>query len=330
VLSLRYSPACDVWSLGVVLYILLCGYPPFVGRTRIDVQKEIREGRYEFHVPEWDNISDQAKNLISLMIEVNVKRRIRMCDVLKHPWITSRTPEDAAPIALDKHKQFNNRRKLKAAAYAVMWGARLNNKRKDKLEAIAKSLKPEGFTSDDLKLIRTTFDNHTKEHDGVIENVGQLDQIMLELGFSGVPVERMFHLFDDNGDGKVDQAELLSGLAALQGPGLESLKFCFSVYDKDGSGGLDKDELMSVLSMAVTNTSVDADRVALDLSEAFEQVDADRDGTITFDEFKSACESKPYLVECLLSRKLSGADAPTKLAHADSTASKDVNGISQA
>ncbi|GBG24737.1 Protein kinase, putative [Hondaea fermentalgiana] len=307
VLSLRYSPACDVWSLGVVLYILLCGYPPFVGRTRVEVQKEIREGRYEFHMPEWKNISLSSRDLITRMLQVNPKRRIRMAQVLEHPWATERSSSDEKPIPLAKHKQFNNRRKLKAAAYAVMWGARLRNKRKETLTALAKRMKPDGFTAQDLELIRSTFDEHTKERGGVIEDAPQLESIMQVLGFQNVPADRIFNLFDDNGDGHVDQAELLSGLAALQGPGEDSLKFCFDVYDRDGSGEIDKDELMSVLSMAITNTSIDTDKFVGDLSEAFDQVDTDRNGAISFEEFKSACQVKPYLVECLLSRRLSGA-----------------------
>ncbi|CAK9109303.1 Calcium and calcium/calmodulin-dependent serine/threonine-protein kinase (OsCCaMK) [Durusdinium trenchii] len=306
VMNLRYGPACDVWSLGVITYILLVGYPPFVGRNRMEIQKEIRLGRFEFHMPEWKDISANARDLITRMLAFKPERRVRPRDILAHPWLTDACEHATKPIPLQKHKQFNNRRKLKAVAYAVMWGARLGNKRKEKLDAFAKKMKPDGLTREDLELIKETFESHTAGTGGAVQGVDQLRQIMDELGFKGLPLERLFKLFDSNSDGKVDYAELLTGLAGLQGPGEESLRFCFRVYDRDGSGDVSRDELIEILSATVANTDVDPEEVAQGLLDAFRVIETDREGgAISFDEFKSACQSQPILKEALLSRRLS-------------------------
>lgn len=313
VLRLQYSPACDVWSLGVVLYILLCGYPPFVGRTRMEVQKEIRLARFEFHMPEWAKISEAARSLIQGMLARDPRRRLTPAGVLAHPWLSAaEAAGDAAPLPLDKHKRFNNRRKLKAAALAVMWGARLGHRRKEKLRWLAKRMRPDGMRSEDLDTIKACFDAHASSaKEGA--NLADLAAIMSELGYHGLPLERIFELFDENGDGFIDQTELLAGLGSLQ-CGEDSMRFCFRVYDKDGSGDLDKDELFRVLSMTICNSDLDPDKVATELADAFDDIDVDKNGKISFDEFKVACQTKPYLVEGLLSRRL--ASRPPSLVSA--------------
>ena len=79
----------DIWAAGVITYILLCGFPPFVSGTnnQEELFEQILRGHYEFHSPYWDDISNAAKELIVNMIQVEQKKRYSAQDVLNHPWV---------------------------------------------------------------------------------------------------------------------------------------------------------------------------------------------------------------------------------------------------
>ncbi len=81
-----YDLKCDIWSLGVILYILLCGYPPFNGSTDRKIMKRILIGDFDFPVEEWEDISKEAKNIIKQMLVTNPTKRASAEALLKHPW----------------------------------------------------------------------------------------------------------------------------------------------------------------------------------------------------------------------------------------------------
>lgn len=87
VLEQNYDEKCDVWSCGVILYILLCGYPPFGGRSEDDILKKVRTGKFKFEPEDWDKISEEAKSLINKMLTYDPKKRISAEVSLADPWI---------------------------------------------------------------------------------------------------------------------------------------------------------------------------------------------------------------------------------------------------
>ena len=89
-----YGKECDYWSIGVVLYILLCGFPPFYDEDNMVLFEKIKHGKYEFPSPVWDQISNDAKDIIRNLLYVDSSRRWNCDLLLRHPWILGETCND--------------------------------------------------------------------------------------------------------------------------------------------------------------------------------------------------------------------------------------------
>jgi len=120
-IGLPYGPEVDLWSVGVILYIILCGFPPFHGETDDDIYDKICAGDWEFISPYWDNISKPAKDLITNLLVLSPEHRYTAKQALNHPWIleTEKNSESHLKSALIELKKFNARRKFKGAILAV-------------------------------------------------------------------------------------------------------------------------------------------------------------------------------------------------------------------
>ncbi|XP_034174165.2 calcium/calmodulin-dependent protein kinase II isoform X15 [Osmia lignaria lignaria] len=122
-----YGKPVDIWACGVILYILLVGYPPFWDEDQHRLYAQIKAGSYDYPSPEWDTVTPEAKNLINQMLTVNPSKRITASEALKHPWICQR--ERVASVVhrqetVDCLKKFNARRKLKVAILTTMLATR--------------------------------------------------------------------------------------------------------------------------------------------------------------------------------------------------------------
>uniref|UniRef100_A0A8K9V8Q8 calcium/calmodulin-dependent protein kinase n=1 Tax=Oncorhynchus mykiss TaxID=8022 RepID=A0A8K9V8Q8_ONCMY len=124
-----YGKPVDMWACGVILYILLVGYPPFWDEDQHRLYQQIKAGAYDFPSPEWDTVTPDAKDLINKMLTINPAKRITTAEALKHPWICQRST-----VASMMHRQetveclkkFNARRKLKVTLTLSLSSA--NNK----------------------------------------------------------------------------------------------------------------------------------------------------------------------------------------------------------
>ncbi|XP_065830051.1 calcium/calmodulin-dependent protein kinase type 1-like [Oscarella lobularis] len=104
-----YGKAVDCWSIGVITYILLCGYPPFYHENDADLFAQILKGDYEFDTPYWDNISESAKDFITHLMEMDARKRFTCNEALAHPWIsgnTAKTEDIHAQVSEQMQKNF--------------------------------------------------------------------------------------------------------------------------------------------------------------------------------------------------------------------------------
>nr|KAF6469045.1 calcium/calmodulin dependent protein kinase II beta [Molossus molossus] len=141
-----YGKPVDIWACGVILYILLVGYPPFWDEDQHKLYQQIKAGAYDFPSPEWDTVTPEAKNLINQMLTINPAKRITAHEALKHPWVCQRST-----VASLMHRQetveclrkFNARRKLKGAILTTMLATRNFSAAKSMLNKKADGVKPQ-------------------------------------------------------------------------------------------------------------------------------------------------------------------------------------------
>ncbi|XP_028726412.1 calcium/calmodulin-dependent protein kinase type II subunit beta isoform X11 [Peromyscus maniculatus bairdii] len=164
-----YGKPVDIWACGVILYILLVGYPPFWDEDQHKLYQQIKAGAYDFPSPEWDTVTPEAKNLINQMLTINPAKRITAHEALKHPWVCQRST-----VASMMHRQetveclkkFNARRKLKGAILTTMLATRNFSAAKSLLNKKADGVKPQT--------------NSTKNNSAITSPKGSLPPAALE------------------------------------------------------------------------------------------------------------------------------------------------------
>ena len=279
VFSRKYTLACDAWSLGVNLYLLLSGTVPFgASATRaVDVHRSIQQDPLSFHGKAWTNISTSAKELVSGLLDKHPHRRYTVEQALQHPWISS----DVAPdTPLDSHVIQN----------MVKW-VNQNRLRKEAVKLVATTL-----TAADVRKLREQFHAIDTNCDLAIspaELATALNKLGPSLGTSintifgtiskgenGPPqatIEELVASMDTDGDGTINLDEFLAATAELQTVAHQTqMYWAFCQYDRNGDGLIDINEAKAVLGDKEDLTTV-AKQIA--------QYDVDGDGRINYEEF---------------------------------------------
>ena len=113
--AVGYDKSVDIWSIGVITYILLCGYPPFQADDQDELFDQIRDGAFTFDDEDWTSVSDHAMNFIHSTLEVDPLKRLNAAELLQHPWMTAEVSTANRTPALEKLKQFNAKYRWKKA-----------------------------------------------------------------------------------------------------------------------------------------------------------------------------------------------------------------------
>jgi len=170
VLSREYTKSCDIWSIGVITYILLCGYPPFYGDTDNQIFDQVRTARFDFPSPDWDGISDSAKDFICSLLRRDPSKRLTAAQALLHPWILTM----AAPQCLGSLEAVPRRRQS-SIAVASRSLAFIKYRDMQKLKKAALAYLASNATNDDITLLKDVFSEIDVGNVGTI-TLQQLDE----------------------------------------------------------------------------------------------------------------------------------------------------------
>ena len=270
-----YTKAGDMWSLGVITFILLSGSPPFGALNTTAKLQKIIKCSYSFDHQVWNKISGAAKDLISKLLVLDAQKRFTCMEVLSHPWVTGACNYSVVQLteSLEGISAFNAKRKFRAAALACIHIHRAKiSKLQNKILNFEGGLGRGAFALNNLGVVhfsQNELEDLKEEFKRVCSNTTAIDlksfqQVMLRRLPTGVVkqddtessdgkanplLQRMFELFDTNKDGAIDFREFIMGLNSMQaGAGEDRVKMCFKIYDVDNSGWISREELSEMLA----------------------------------------------------------------------------------
>ncbi|RVW40256.1 hypothetical protein VitviT2T_029850 [Vitis vinifera] len=264
VLRRRYGKEIDIWSAGVILYILLSGVPPFWAETEKGIFDAILQGHIDFETSPWPSISSSAKDLVRKMLTQDPQKRITSAQVLEHPWIKEDGEASDKPIdsaVLSRMKQFRAMNKLKKLALKVI---------------------AENLSEEEIQGLKAMFTNMDTDKSGTI-TYEELKSGLARLGskLTEAEVQQLMEAADVDGNGTIDYIEFIT--ATVNRHKLERdehLFKAFQYFDKDSSGFITRDELKAAMK---EHGMGDDDTIA----EIISEVDTDNDDKINYGEFCS-------------------------------------------
>ncbi|KAL6009817.1 Calcium-dependent protein kinase 17 [Asimina triloba] len=275
VLKRKYGPEVDIWSIGVMLYILLSGVPPFWAESEHGIFNAILRGHVDFTGDPWPSISPGAKDLVKKMLNSDPKQRLSAFEVLisnimlslqfvvpDHPWIKEDGEAPDTPLdnaVLNRLNQFTQMNKFKKVALRVIAGC---------------------LSEEEIMGLKAMFKSMDTDNSGTI-TLEELKQGLSKQGtkLSESEVKELLEAADADGNGTIDYDEFITATMHMNRMDREEhLYTAFQYFDKDSSGYITMEEL----EQALIEYGMHDGR---DIKEIISEVDADNDGRINYDEF---------------------------------------------
>ncbi|KAH8741613.1 calmodulin-domain protein kinase 2 [Cryptosporidium ryanae] len=268
VLEGLYGPECDEWSAGVMMYVLLCGYPPFSAPTDSEVMIKIKEGTFTFPEKDWINVSPQAESLIRKLLTRSPKQRIKSTEALEHEWFEKQL--SSSPRNLLLNNVVSNFRRFQSLS---------------RLKKIALTLIAQNIDERDILDLHDMFIELDTSKDGFLSRNEIIEGINRSGCSPSLGIEGLLGEIDPEGTDVISYTDFIA--ACIQERQLSHENACkaaFKVFDIDGDGYISSKELIKVISLT-SKVEKTEEELALELSEFMSTGDLDKDGTINFNEF---------------------------------------------
>ena len=271
----NYNQKCDIWSIGVILYILLVGFPPFDGENDEDIMSNILKYDVSYDDSEWENVSSAAIKFLKKLLNKNPKERPSADECLKDKWIVDNTISKKAIVTnktnllsqVQNFQKFDSRFKLKNAIMAFMVHHLATEEMTRELKTIFKKMDKSGDGRLSLAELK----------DGFKEIYKNTKEILIP----DIELEKRFEEMDIDNSGYIEIEEFIR--VTINEELLineKNLKVTFDYFDKDNSGQLDGEEIKGLLNIG---NNEESDKTVKDLIDKY---DTNHDGVLSFDEFK--------------------------------------------
>ncbi|XP_077251263.1 calcium-dependent protein kinase 1-like isoform X1 [Tasmannia lanceolata] len=262
VLRHHYGAEADVWSAGVILYILLSGVPPFWAENEQGIFDAVLHGHIDFVSDPWPSISNAAKELVKKMLQADPKERLSAVEILNHPWVREDGDAPDKPIditVLTRMKQFRAMNKLKKIALKVI---------------------AENLSEEEIMGLKEMFKSMDTDNSGTI-TFEELKAGLPKLGtkLSESEVRQLMEAADVDGNGTIDYIEFITATMHMNRVEKEEHMYkAFEYFDKDKSGYITMEEL----EQAFRHYNMGDEKT---IKEIIAEVDTDHDGRINYEEF---------------------------------------------
>ena len=227
ILKGSYNILTDIWSAGVILYTMLCGYPPFYANSDPEIFKKILVGNFSFRGTEWKNISNSAKDLIRSMLIVNTDMRYNAQQVLEHPWLAVNSPSSGLSLTKSDIQEYLDASHLKKA---VLFSIIVHSDDKN------------------LQQVKDAFLALDSQGSGSLNKESVQFQLALSIPAEPEIIKAFTEAMDLNNNGTIEYSEFISAFMASQGLlTKDRVSQSFLLFDRNKNGKVSAEDLQKLI-----------------------------------------------------------------------------------